>query len=507
MASSPPENGDYCITYGFKFYWTTNHLTREQMRPLMFSYDVLATEALGVLEHLSLSSTSSAPREANISASAAVDIGGPENNIPAAERDYQDQEKEKGYQQQEDGDANNTNSNDKEGGKHPRHHRHSKKDLYTLLHKHRHDDGTLSALWDQVNTVPSWVDWAQIERGQRVFYRYALPFIISLTFQSLLGGMGSSRVSHTLSKTGGFSGRISRKRLLDTFQHVLDVTRDLDSIKPGGKGFVSSLRVRLLHASVRRRILLLAKENPSYYSVEENGIPINDLDSMATIIAFSATVIFLGFPRQGIFLRRDEIEDYLALWRWIGYVMGTPVDRGFFCTPERAKALMESLALYEINPSETSAALANNIIAGLQNQPPIYASRDFLCAQAHWLNGSELATALRVPRPPMYYFILVARQCLLFMVLCYIRRAIPYLDERNIKRMKRLLYQETMEQSDGVEASHGFKYLPRLGKETVMDGPLGKEEGGTRSGNISGRKGAAGRKVRKWRRDFGEREI
>jgi hypothetical protein len=52
----------------------------------------------------------------------------------------------------------------------------------------------------------------------------------------------------------------------------------LDSIKPGGDGMVSSVRVRLLHSTVRKRILKLAEAKPEYYDVDKYGIPVNDLD-------------------------------------------------------------------------------------------------------------------------------------------------------------------------------------------------------------------------------------
>lgn len=47
-----------------------------------------------------------------------------------------------------------------------------KRDLYALLRDHASDDEKLSQLWNEVNTVPDWVDWDQIARGQDVFYRY-----------------------------------------------------------------------------------------------------------------------------------------------------------------------------------------------------------------------------------------------------------------------------------------------------------------------------------------------
>jgi hypothetical protein len=175
----------------------------------------------------------------------------------------------------------------------------------------------------------------------------------------------------------------------------------------------------------------LAKERPEYYSVEEFGIPINDLDSIGTIITFSATLIWLGFPRQGIWMRQQEIKDYLALWRLVAHYIGTPPE--YFETPERAKSMMESLLISEIRPSETSKVLANNIILSLQRQPPAYASRDFLIASARWLNGDELADALGLGRPSLYYKALVAGQCIFFVFICYTYRSIPYLDRRKLK--------------------------------------------------------------------------
>ena len=107
----------------------------------------------------------------------------------------------------------------------------------------------------------------------------------------------------------------------------------------------------------------LAKEKPKYYDVKELGIPVNDLDSIATIGTFSATLIWLSLPRQGIWMKRQEVIDYVALWRYIAYLTGTPTDP--FETPEKAKKIMEVLLLYEIRPTETSKILANNIIKSL----------------------------------------------------------------------------------------------------------------------------------------------
>lgn len=243
--------------------------------------------------------------------------------------------------------------------------------------------------------------------------------------------MGAGRVVEVLGRTGGFSTKAARHRMYETTQHILQVTKSLDSIKPGGEGHASSIRVRLLHAAVRRRILKLAREKPEYYNVKEFGIPINDLDCIATIGTFSSTLIWLGFPRQGVWLREQEIVDYIALWRLVAHYLGTPTE--FFETPCTARYIMESILLSEVRPTETSKILANNIILSLQGQAPAYASRDFLNANARWLNGNELADALGLGRPSCYYWALVAGQCIFFMYFCYTYRSIPYLDQRKIK--------------------------------------------------------------------------
>lgn len=179
----------------------------------------------------------------------------------------------------------------------------------------------------------------------------------------------------TLSRTGGFSTKVARHRLFETTQHILQCTRSLAAIQPGGEGFASSLRVRLLHAAVRRRILTLAARRPSYYDVEVLGVPINDLDCIATIGTFSATLVWLAFPRQGIFLRQREIADYIALFRYVGHLTGTPTEH--FASPAAARRIMESLMLGEIDPSPTSRVLATNVVESLAGQPPQYASRAF----------------------------------------------------------------------------------------------------------------------------------
>ncbi|KAI0025144.1 hypothetical protein F4780DRAFT_415198 [Xylariomycetidae sp. FL0641] len=424
--------------WGMKINWTPEHLKPRNLEPLIHTYDTIASEAVERLDQIAPPPyAASPPKNGNIEGAIKPD-----------------------------------------GEKKPR------RDLYELMQEHAAADDKIGKLWNELNTIPDWVDWQQIERGQKVFFRYGGPAITTLTFLSLLGGMGSGRTVETLDRTGGFGVDVVRRRLLETTQHTLNVHKDLQSIQPGGDGFVNSVRVRLLHAAIRRRILQMAEQKPGYYDVQAFGVPVNDLDCIGTINTFSATVIWMGLPRQGIWLRQQEILDYLALWRYVAYLMGTPHD--WMATPESAKRMMESLLVSEIKPTKASANLANNIIAGLQNQPPTYASPQFMQAETYWLNGSELAQALDVPRPSLYYSGLVLGQCMFFATMGYINRSISFLDDRNIKLVRKVLYTVLLHDKSkgglGYTTRFNMKYFPEFDRMSTERGQAPSVSGIRRPG-------------------------
>lgn len=484
MLSSTPNHPNRKDVWGYTFDWTPSHLTASDLHPLTLSYDKLTDDCLDEFDKPGLTSFSF---RAKISSSSSNPKSQPQQN----------------------GSSNGCPM--------------SQTDFYTLLSSNatsQTPNHVLSRLWDQLTIVPSWVSYPQIARGQAVFYRYAGPAITSLTFHSLLGGMASQRVVETLARTGGFGVNVARRRLLETFQHILDVTEGVESMKPGGRGWVSTVRVRFLHASVRRRIMSLSqtqKDGRRYYDTQKYGIPINDLDSIGTIASFSSALIWVGLPRQGILLTSQEIEDYLALWRYVAYLIGVPdtinlpdgrVITPFGSAPE-AKVMIESMVLSELNsPSETSCVLANNIIAALANQPPLRSSESFLRAQAYWLNGSRLCQTLKIPRPPVWHTVLVVSQCLFFMAFCYFRQVhyllmrchLPWCskggeEEENVtgleryQRVRRLMRHVVVELAGGKEAKFGFEWVPERGKYTTSD-PGG--EGEKREGKLRKKKGGWG---------------
>ena len=128
--------------FGYTFQLTKQHLTPDQMEPMKQSYDMLGEHALERLNLLSPPLRS--------------------------------------FRRNPMGDEAETNRHDNGEGK---------RDLYVLLRHNAPGDEVLGRLWAEVNTVPTWVCWDQIARGQDCFYRYGGPVLNGLAFQSLLGGM------------------------------------------------------------------------------------------------------------------------------------------------------------------------------------------------------------------------------------------------------------------------------------------------------------------------------
>ncbi len=137
------ENTRTC--WGYTFQWTPDHLQPEEVERLKYSYDVLADDCLAVLDRVAPPPNAQLPR-----------------NVPRTTPSGKD------------GDVSSAPP---------------KRDMYALLREFAPKDEKLGQLWQEVNTIPEWVDWEQIQRGQEVFYRYGSAALTGLAYQSLLGGM------------------------------------------------------------------------------------------------------------------------------------------------------------------------------------------------------------------------------------------------------------------------------------------------------------------------------
>lgn len=122
-------NGEICTKWNYQFQWTENHLAPQELNPLRYEYDKLGAAALEKLQRIS---------------------------------------------------ARDVNKEDLDGKR-------RQLDLYSLLRDNHESDGVLHEFWNELHSVPDWVDWEQLARGQKVFYRYAAANLTGFALQGFVG--------------------------------------------------------------------------------------------------------------------------------------------------------------------------------------------------------------------------------------------------------------------------------------------------------------------------------
>jgi len=135
----------------------------------------------------------------------------------------------------------------------------------------------LRELFTAIEATPDWVDWEQIERGQHAMQAAGSTASTSRGTSPLLGGYLFSGFNQTLLRTGALEKK-SNSAFAETFQWALDITAD-DGLRRGGVGYQATLRVRLVHAFVRRHVAAMPD-----WDAREWGLPVNQTDMAATLL-------------------------------------------------------------------------------------------------------------------------------------------------------------------------------------------------------------------------------
>jgi ER-bound oxygenase mpaB/B'/Rubber oxygenase, catalytic domain len=172
----------------------------------------------------------------------------------------------------------------------------------------------LRALFAAVDRVPVWLDWDAVERGGAVFMRSGALGATVLGVKSLVTAYASPGGNKPLIMSGQLQGR-ARRRLGETGRFVHAVSQ------PGGMrrfsdGFAICVKVRVMHAQVRRLVLASGRWREELW-----GVPVNQHDMVSTILLFSS-VLLEGLSRLGYRVTPTEAESLVHLWRYVGLVIG-----------------------------------------------------------------------------------------------------------------------------------------------------------------------------------------
>ncbi|EMD34646.1 hypothetical protein CERSUDRAFT_116818 [Gelatoporia subvermispora B] len=317
--------------------------------------------------------------------------------------------------------------------------------LETYVAAHSEERSAARAFLDEVSRVPPTdleVKPEEAELARELFLDNAVQIMQALLHYSLAGGFASPRIVRTLQAVSYLVPHTSRNaatsvhitdasndrtfsRLLETLQFVLDVlgcttapksgdapSADKDKgarstedpiayLLPGGEGWRSAVRVRMLHGVARRRVRERWKRE-GREEEEIEGIPISQEDMSATLASFS-TVPMWCLRRLHLPPAPASERAYLALWRHVGFYLGVDphILTRYFLAPHTADKFLASTALQLFSPSLSSPASGPGptlpIMHAVSHRPPSNASFAHNVALTRHLLGASLSEHLALP--------------------------------------------------------------------------------------------------------------
>ena len=169
-------------------------------------------------------------------------------------------------------------------------------------------------------------------------------------------------------------------------------------MRRGSEGFAICVKVRVMHAQVRRLLRRSGK-----WDREAWGEPINQHDMVATTMLFSLVVLD-GLRKLGFHVTKTEAQRYVQLWRYVGWLLGTDYEL-LFATEEEGLELADLITKTQAPPDEDSRALTKALFesgarGARDDKERKHAERmaPVAFAMSRYLLGKEVADALAVPR-------------------------------------------------------------------------------------------------------------
>jgi ER-bound oxygenase mpaB/B'/Rubber oxygenase, catalytic domain len=166
----------------------------------------------------------------------------------------------------------------------------------------------------RLETAPDWLDRDKLRRGARALRRGGADGMYIARDVALLGGYQFSGFNRTLLRTGALE-KGSNKRFAETMQWAMDVISE-GGLAPLAVGYRSTIRVRLIHAFVRRHVAAM----PDWRS-DEWGVPVNQTDMAATLVG-AIIAPPAGAIGMGIVMLPAELDAIAHLTRYVGWLIG-----------------------------------------------------------------------------------------------------------------------------------------------------------------------------------------
>jgi hypothetical protein len=256
---------------------------------------------------------------------------------------------------------------------------------------------SVAAFLTHAETIPDWVDQAQLDSGPAPWFTTPLPIhLIAQSAGSLVRVYASPSIGHVLALSGRLVEGASR-RIQETGRWLAQVMAP-GALRVGRPGYIATLQVRMLHAHMRR---LAGRKN---FDQEANGIPVNQVDLARTWMDFTRTS-FIAEEKMGFAMTVGEAAEMYRYWWYLGHLLG--IDERFYRgvkNNEESGRIDEMLQAVTAPPEPVSITLVAATLRAVSDDfqqamhvPSSQAMQLLETATRRFL-GDALANELEIPR-------------------------------------------------------------------------------------------------------------
>lgn len=252
----------------------------------------------------------------------------------------------------------------------------------------------LRDFFEALNSPPPFeFDPEKARIGARAFQRYSDVFFVGLVLASLITGL-SEGLAKAFYITGRTAGDLRRVR--QNTRHLVDITLP-GGLERLGNGWKLTIRIRLIHAQVRRLLL-----NSDRWDVPTDGLPLHMAHMALASTGFSA-INLQAVRKLGLRLTAEERDGFMHIWRYVTWLLGVP-DRLLCRNEDDALRLRKIAHLCEVSPGPTAAEVAHGYInavpalLGVTDSAKREKLTGALLKTSRALIGNDLADAFGYPR-------------------------------------------------------------------------------------------------------------
>lgn len=212
------------------------------------------------------------------------------------------------------------------------------------------------AFFQDVETIPSWLDFDALEAGATMGRRNPVGMIFGMH-----GGLPYTYIDPSTAEVMGSTGRFARggdyeRRFWETatgFVGALDVA----GMKPGGERWIAWVRIRFLHTMIR-----LGIHRSGRWPLSEVATPISQVASAATTHIFGYyrvnIIRYFGGP-----VTDAEADSFNLMWRWVARIEGSN-NQLLGRTREEQYALQAAQMEFLYGTSEKAITMTADVIRG-----------------------------------------------------------------------------------------------------------------------------------------------